>query len=65
MRKDVSDEMILKLFIALLVQADSGMLGQINSVLHITKGRYVGVDQQGNVTVSNSGDEIRKQWGNE
>lgn len=64
-RKDETDEMILKLFIALVIQNDHGMMGQINSILHMTKGRYVSVDQSGNVTVANSGDEIRTRWGNE
>lgn len=64
-RKDATDEMILKLFVALVVQHDQGMLGQINSILHITKGRYVGVDQHGNVSVNDSASEIRAQWANE
>lgn len=62
MRPDETDEQILKLFVALIMQHDPGMLGQVNQTLHITKGRYVAVDQHGEVSVKTSGEEIKKLW---
>lgn len=59
---DSTDEQILKLYVALVDEADSGMRGQINKILMMTKGRFVGVNQQGEVRIEEAPDEVKRLW---
>lgn len=64
-RPDETNEQILKLFIALVDEADSGMRGQINKILMMTKGKFVGVNLVGEVDVLDAPPETRKLWKHE